>query len=187
MSARARPNGNLFRDARLRLGLSAQQVADDAGVHINSVFAAECGARKPTRRVAEALARTLDLDLDLPQPRHTPTRSSCLHRACDQPRVTRHFCSDHIRIDTLPIPDLPDEPSEDWHEQAACRHHPTPDLWFQAGFAGLPSEVARICADCPVRGDCLLAGLNEPEGVWGGLSGARRDKVRRMLRRKAAA
>jgi WhiB family redox-sensing transcriptional regulator len=44
-----------------------------------------------------------------------------------------------------------------------------PDLWF----ADNPIELERaktLCADCPVRRQCLAAALDraEPWGVWGG-------------------
>lgn len=45
----------------------------------------------------------------------------------------------------------------------------TPDLWF----ADSPAELERakaLCADCPVRAQCLAGALarHEPWGVWGG-------------------
>lgn len=44
-----------------------------------------------------------------------------------------------------------------------------PDLWF----AEVPAELERakaLCADCPVRTQCLAAAVEraEPWGVWGG-------------------
>jgi WhiB family transcriptional regulator, redox-sensing transcriptional regulator len=44
-----------------------------------------------------------------------------------------------------------------------------PDLWF----ADTPSELERakaLCADCPIRSECLAEALQraEPWGVWGG-------------------
>lgn len=48
-----------------------------------------------------------------------------------------------------------------------CRRDP--DLWF----AETPGELERaktLCADCPVKAECLAGALNrgEPWGVWGG-------------------
>ncbi|QGK68939.1 WhiB family transcriptional regulator [Allosaccharopolyspora coralli] len=48
-----------------------------------------------------------------------------------------------------------------------CRRDP--DLWF----AESPAELERakaLCADCPVRAECLAGALSraEPWGVWGG-------------------
>jgi WhiB family redox-sensing transcriptional regulator len=49
-----------------------------------------------------------------------------------------------------------------------CRKHPA-DLWF----AELPEDVElakALCADCPIRQECLAGALerSEPWGVWGG-------------------
>lgn len=48
-------------------------------------------------------------------------------------------------------------------------HVGQPDLWF----AENPGELERakvLCADCPIRQQCLAAALEreEPWGVWGG-------------------
>lgn len=48
-------------------------------------------------------------------------------------------------------------------------HAEDPDLWF----AEDPRELERakaLCADCPLRRECLTAALErgEPWGVWGG-------------------
>lgn len=52
-------------------------------------------------------------------------------------------------------------------ERLPCRRDP--DLWF----AETPGELERakaLCADCPVRSECLAGALSrgEPWGVWGG-------------------
>ncbi|MCV7260239.1 WhiB family transcriptional regulator [Mycobacterium shimoidei] len=48
-------------------------------------------------------------------------------------------------------------------------HVGDPDLWF----ADSPADLERaklLCADCPIRSQCLAAALQraEPWGVWGG-------------------
>ncbi|CAN5453298.1 transcriptional regulator WhiB7 [soil metagenome] len=48
-------------------------------------------------------------------------------------------------------------------------HVGEPDLWF----AETPTDLERakeLCADCPIRRQCLAAALEreEPWGVWGG-------------------
>jgi WhiB family redox-sensing transcriptional regulator len=48
-------------------------------------------------------------------------------------------------------------------------HEESPDLWF----AESPTELERakeLCADCPIRRECLDSALErqEPWGVWGG-------------------
>lgn len=44
-----------------------------------------------------------------------------------------------------------------------------PDLWFGETPAEL-EQAKRLCADCPIRSDCLASALSrgEPWGVWGG-------------------
>lgn len=70
-----------------------------------------------------------------------------------------------------------------WRDQAAC-DGTDPDLWFPTGrgFDAAPAIAAAkdICATCPVRPECLEAGLHEPYGVWGGMS----EKERRVERRR---
>jgi WhiB family transcriptional regulator, redox-sensing transcriptional regulator len=48
-------------------------------------------------------------------------------------------------------------------------HAYDPDLWFAEAPADLERAKA-LCADCPVRRQCLSAALHraEPWGVWGG-------------------
>jgi WhiB family transcriptional regulator, redox-sensing transcriptional regulator len=56
-----------------------------------------------------------------------------------------------------------------------CRRKPLPchvgdpDLWFAEDPADLERAKA-LCADCPIREQCLAAALarEEPWGVWGG-------------------
>lgn len=74
---------------------------------------------------------------------------------------------------------LPSAEDLGWHLQAICREVGG-DTWFpDAG--GSTREAKRICADCPVRLQCLNYALkrNEPFGIWGGLSERERRKVRR--------
>ena len=74
---------------------------------------------------------------------------------------------------------------EDWRDDAACRDQDTA-LFFphnedDAGAA------KRICAVCPVRGDCLSWALatNQRDGIWGGMTERERRRERRL--RQAAA
>jgi WhiB family redox-sensing transcriptional regulator len=62
---------------------------------------------------------------------------------------------------------------EKWREDAACRRS-DPERFFPT--KDTPSDkiddVKAICAECPVRDKCLdsALGLNEPNGIWGGLT-----------------
>lgn len=64
-----------------------------------------------------------------------------------------------------------------------CANHPTPDLWFPAGYDGkflVQVEKAKaICSGCPMRRECAEAGMDEDEGVWGGLVPKERAKLRK--------
>ena len=59
----------------------------------------------------------------------------------------------------VPRPTLPELP---------C-HADDPDLWFAEAPADL-QRAKTLCADCPIRRQCLTAALEraEPWGVWGG-------------------
>jgi WhiB family transcriptional regulator, redox-sensing transcriptional regulator len=48
-------------------------------------------------------------------------------------------------------------------------HIGDPDLWFAESPVDLERAKA-LCADCPIRRECLAAALErqEPWGVWGG-------------------
>ena len=48
-------------------------------------------------------------------------------------------------------------------------HVGDPDLWFAENPADLERAKA-LCAECPIRAQCLAAALEreEPWGVWGG-------------------
>ena len=48
-------------------------------------------------------------------------------------------------------------------------HDGNPDLWFAESPVDLERAKA-LCADCPIRRECLNAAIDreEPWGVWGG-------------------
>jgi len=77
-----------------------------------------------------------------------------------------------------------------WQALAACRGADA-GLFFSPGtFEAAEQKSAReavaksICADCPVRGECLEFALltREPYGIWGGLNETER---RRMITKRA--
>ena len=69
-----------------------------------------------------------------------------------------------------------------WQLHAACRGL-GPDLFFDdRGEIGYRA-ARKVCADCPVRAECLdhaLAAPVEKFGLWGGLT----ERERRRLRRR---
>ncbi|MBM7172286.1 WhiB family transcriptional regulator [Streptomyces sp. G44] len=84
----------------------------------------------------------------------------------------------------------------DWSQRAACVDE-DPDLFFPVGTTGLAlrdlAAAKRVCARCPVRGECLAWALEtgQAAGVWGGTDeverAALRGETRRAGRRRAAA
>lgn len=60
--------------------------------------------------------------------------------------------------------------TEDWVEEAHCSST-DPEAFFPEK-GGSPREAKRVCAECPVRAECLRYALerNEKHGVWGGLT-----------------
>jgi WhiB family redox-sensing transcriptional regulator len=84
----------------------------------------------------------------------------------------------------LALNDLVFEPEERWREEAACSGSDN-GFFFPVGedeSAVAPAKA--ICAVCPVKDECLQYALatNQTEGVWGGLSGPERRRLRRRLR-----
>ena len=70
-----------------------------------------------------------------------------------------------------------------WRDQAACIGHPI-DWWFPPKGGSTAPEARKakaICAECPVRLDCLEHAVTAPEpvGIWAGTS----ERQRRVLRR----
>ena len=75
----------------------------------------------------------------------------------------------------MPIDD--DNPQPDvegsWRNQAACVGYPY-TWWFPVRPKGRPQYdyepglAEAICKYCLVKDSCALAGLREPEGIWGG-------------------
>ena len=71
---------------------------------------------------------------------------------------------------------------EPWMADAVCAQT-DPDLFFpEAG--GSSKAAKKLCAECPVRAQCLAYALKngETEGIWGGAS----PKERRAMRSDAA-
>lgn len=67
----------------------------------------------------------------------------------------------------------------DWYEWAACQGHDS--KWFFPEGGENVIFAKRICAQCPVRGECLWTALHnhEEDAVWGGLSRNERSDILR--------
>lgn len=74
---------------------------------------------------------------------------------------------------------------DDWRERGKCREH-DPNLFFpETGDAATAAAARAVCAECPVRRECLEYALTFSAawlpGIWGGLS----ERERRRLPRTA--
>lgn len=76
---------------------------------------------------------------------------------------------------------------EDFFSQARCLGL-DPKIFFPERRGGLDPRAKTICAQCPVREECLdyAIELNIQHGVWGGCSERERRRLRRSRRRALA-
>ena len=92
-------------------------------------------------------------------------------------------------VDTT-VPDL----GTAWQSAAACRGK-DPALWFcdivdeddpsKSSWEATDDEIeaVAVCTGCPVIGHCALSAINEPKGLWAGMTDRNRQRLRRYLRR----
>jgi len=68
-----------------------------------------------------------------------------------------------------------------WMEHGNCRGISNPSVFCPREGAS-HKQAKAICSDCPVRSECLEHALvhNERFGVWGGLSGRERERIRKV-------
>lgn len=76
----------------------------------------------------------------------------------------------------------------DWQARAACRNLDSSMFFHSDGERGSRRQqredrAKAICAGCPVRVECLEHSLHvqEPYGIWGGLSETERPRLRQAL------
>lgn len=84
-----------------------------------------------------------------------------------------------LRGQMLPVP------VEGWEAFALCRGPECPTSMFYLPRGEDQQRTRAVCADCPVREECLWAALRRGEqfGMWGGLSERQRRRVRAPLAR----
>lgn len=72
-----------------------------------------------------------------------------------------------------------------WQQEGACRGMDPAHFFPERGMS--TAEAKQVCADCPVRPQCLAAALEGGErfGIWGGCSERERRTLRRHLARGA--
>lgn len=79
-----------------------------------------------------------------------------------------------------PLP-RPSVPIGSWIREGLCVGVEDPEIFFPTRGAGKADAAKAICAECPVRRECLRYALKAPEehGVWGGLDEVERAEIRR--------
>lgn len=70
-----------------------------------------------------------------------------------------------------------------WHRDAACKEHPEVEFFPVRGQSTRPAKA--LCAGCLVRQECAAYAFDHDppgrvDGVWGGLSGPDRERLRRV-------
>ncbi len=80
-----------------------------------------------------------------------------------------------------------DEVELEWMREGHCRSYP-PAAFFPGDGVGVDA-ARQICAECPVKADCLEYALESriDHGVWGGCSERERRRILRRRRLEAAA
>ena len=81
----------------------------------------------------------------------------------------------------------------DWQMHGACRGVDSSVFFHPDGERGRAraqreARAKEMCRECPVLRQCRSHALavNEPYGIWGGLSEAERDALARRARRRIA-
>jgi hypothetical protein len=77
------------------------------------------------------------------------------------------------------------EPAEspEWMEEAACKGSHPGISWFPER-GSTPREPLEICAECPVRQNCLDYAMADETlvGIWGGTTSGERKRMRSRQR-----
>lgn len=66
----------------------------------------------------------------------------------------------------------------EWHDDASCRETDPESFYIEHG-GNYASELFEMCHNCPVKVQCLAAGLTETHGLWGGATERERRRVKR--------
>ena len=78
--------------------------------------------------------------------------------------------------------DVEPEDAPTWRDKASCRGLDIAAFFPVEGDAAAIARAKDVCADCPVRADCLSYAVehNQTEGIWGGTTRQERRKLRRL-------
>lgn len=67
-----------------------------------------------------------------------------------------------------------------WQDHAACHNRGNTHFYLSIGQSA--RRALALCANCPVRVDCLEYGLHDQHGIWGGLTPNERQTERERRR-----
>lgn len=75
---------------------------------------------------------------------------------------------------------------EAWRESALCAR--TDPTLFHPEEGQTARRAKKVCSACPVRAECLAHALamDEPHGIWGGMSVRERNELNRQAKEAAA-
>lgn len=71
-------------------------------------------------------------------------------------------------------------PAAEWRWQARCAEYERKDIWYSTDLGDI-ALAQSVCMDCPVRHACLLDGLDDEHGVWGGYTPSERARLTKYL------
>lgn len=77
-------------------------------------------------------------------------------------------------------------PAAEWRWSARCAEYERKDIWYSPDLADT-TLAQSVCMDCPVRHACLIDGLDDEHGVWGGYTPTERARLRKYLPKESRA
>lgn len=78
---------------------------------------------------------------------------------------------------TPAAPSIGVDPPE-WTRDALCLQF-DPEMWFPGKTDWtLGRKAKQVCAACPVTTECLIYGMHDPHGIYGGLTAMQRRRLR---------
>ena len=121
------------------------------------------------------------------------SQARCVQRAGRAGRTAPGFCvrlwtqDDHFARAAQELPEVKrldlaeiveTRNAQPWRANAACRNRPT-YLWFPAkGDHYTADKAMQICRACIVRDECRAANIDQPAGIFAGLSAKARKEIR---------
>jgi len=117
------------------------------------------------------------------QPRQTPHRSASTAPTSTSARPPGPAYGIPLAIDLSGGPDRRYLAHGEWRQSATCNGSDV-EWWFAKPTSARSRAAVQLCEECPVRRECLAAGLlyGEEFGLWGGVNHLeRRPLVAQLL------